>query len=1123
MEKKRNLHGYTLLWTKWLKIMKLTVFILIASFLSVNAASYSQSTKLNLKLTDQTLSDVFEEIERQSDFYFLFKNDEVNTKQEVSIDVEKAPISDVLNELFNGTGINYQFVDRYIVIGKSDTPKSFLQETKKLKGVIKDESGLTLPGVTVFIKGTSRGTTTDFDGAYNIELKPGETIVYSFVGMETIEMVYAGEDTLNVVLVPDALEVEEVVVTALGIKREKKTLTYASQQVSGEELLKAKGVNFMDAMNGKAAGLEIKKSASGAGGSTRVVLRGFKSLGGSSEPLYVIDGIPMLNEKRGQPGMWGGADGGDGLSQLNPDDIESINVLKGLNASILYGSEGANGVILVTTKKGKAGKTSVTLSSTTTFESVLVYPELQFDYGAVNGAKESWSTTKGGTNYSEDQMKDFFNTGSNLINGVTISGGNDITTAYFSYANTTAKGVIPNNEYGKHNASFKQSSKLLDDKLTLSSNIMLSSERIENRNVAGYYENPLTGLYNFPRERDWADYRDNYSYLDETRNMDLQNVYVVDHHLSNPYWIINKEPREEEIKRIIASVSADYSLTDNLSLLVRGTYDYIDRKSTEKHAAGSNATNTSANGKYNFANNTNSKAYADALLRYDNTFGKLTVGSFVGTSYTKYQATGISANNGTNDLLYPNVFSTQNYPTNTVINQSGSERILQAVYGSVNFGYDDMFYVDVSARNDWSSTLVGTEDGPSYFYPSVGVVALVSNIFELPEYISFLKVRGSSAQAAKEVPWNSIRSDNEISGSLGGINRNTREPWENLKPELITSNEFGLEFKLYQGRIGFDFTYYNNNSKDQFLEVDLPPEEKGQYTTRNINIGEIVNKGYEITLDGIPVQNNSITWKTAFNFHTNDNEIVELDPDNPARRIGMGSSEGYETFLRVGGSYGDLYGFMFKRNDAGQIMLDETTGRPLRTAKKFDAEDWSVGYLGSLEPDFSLSWNNSIQIKRFNIGALISGKFGGKSVSQTESMLDGWGVSKRSGDARDVGYVEINGIQGTTPVTQISAFDYYAEGGGTGGRNGIIEPYVYDRTNIRLSQLSVAYDIDVRRLSLPLSGATISLVGQNLFIFYKDAPYDPELAMSTNNNAQSLDNFNVPATRTYGFNLKVTF
>lgn len=999
---------------------------------------------------------------------------------------------------------------------------AYAQQT--VTGMVTGDDGSGMPGVTIVQKGTSNGTTTNQDGNYTISVPANATLVFSFVGMQTIEEQVNGRSTINVSLQPSDIGLDEVVVTALGIQRDKKTLTYASQEVSSEELMKAKNVNFMDALNGKAAGLQIEKSASGAGGSTRVILRGFKSLGGSSEPLYVIDGIPIMNVKRSQPGMWGGADQGDGLSQINPDDIESVNVLKGLNASILYGSQGANGVVLITTKKGAEGKTQVTLSSTTTFESVLIYPELQFDYGALNGAKESWSTTKlTNPGYTEDMMKDFFNLGNNLVNSVTVSGGNKVTTAYFSYSNTTANGIIPNNKYGKNNVSFKQTTKLLDDKLTLTSNVMLTLEDINNRNVAGYYLNPLTGLYNFPRERDWMDYKNNYKYIDEGRNMYMQNVYVVDHHLSNPYWLVNMEPEEEQNKRVIAFASADYSITDHLSVIVRGTYDFLDYKMTQKDAAGSNVTNVSANGRYVFSNSVDNKVYADGLLKYDNTFGKLSLTGFVGGSYTNHKWQGMSANNGTNNLLYPNVFSTQNYPTNTVITESGGETILQSVYGSINLGYNDMFYLDISARNDWSSTLIGTNDGPSYFYPSVGAVAILSNLFTLPDFISFLKVRGSSAQAAKEVPWNRIRSDHTISGSLGGINRNLTQPWTDLKPELITSNELGLEFKLFKGRVGFDFTYYDNKSTDQFLNVSLPPEERGLYTNKNINIGEITNKGVELTVDFMPVQNNSVTWKTAFNFFTNDNKIVELDPNDPTRIIGMGSSEGYETFLRAGGSYGDLYGFMFRRDDQGRIMLDETTGRPLKTAVKHDAKDWSVGYLGNLEPDFSLSWNNDIQINRISIGALISGKFGGKSVSQTESMLDGWGVSKRSGDARDVGYVKINGVQGTTPVSQISAFDYYAEGGGTGGRNGILEPYVYDRTSVRLSQLSFGYDFDVNKLSLPFNSLTFSLVGQNLFIFYKKAPYDPELAMSTNNNAQSLDNFNVPSTRTYGFNIKVTF
>lgn len=351
---------------------------------------------------------------------------------------------------------------------------SMLNGQVKLSGIVKDVSGNTIPGVSVVIKGTTVGTTTDIDGKYQIQVSSSAILQFTYVGMKAVEVQVNGRNYLDVQLESENIGLNEVVVTALGIQRDKKTLTYSSQQIDSEEMMKARGINFMENLSGKTAGLEIEKSASGAGGSTRVILRGFKSLAGSSEPLYVIDGVPVMSLKRGQPGMWGGADNGDGLSQLNPDDIETINVLKGLNASILYGSQGANGVVLISTKKGVTGKTEVTINSTTSFESVMLYPEMQYDYGAIDGAKESWSTIKGGTKFTEKMMKDFFNIGINLVNGVTVSGGNNKTTAYFSYNNTASKGIIPNNKYGKNNVSFKQSTKVFDDKLELSSNIILA-------------------------------------------------------------------------------------------------------------------------------------------------------------------------------------------------------------------------------------------------------------------------------------------------------------------------------------------------------------------------------------------------------------------------------------------------------------------------------------------------------------------------------------------------------------------------------------------------------------------------------------------------------------------------
>ena len=364
---------------------------------------------------------------------------------------------------------------------------------------------------------------------------------FTFVGMTAIEEPLNGRTTVNVTLQSESIGLQEVVVTALGITREKKTLTYASQQVSAADIRVAGNYNWMEGLSGKASGLDIKVSSSGAGGSTKAVLRGNKSLVGLSEPLYVIDGIPLVNNKGGQPDSYGGTDGGDGLSALNSDDIESINVLKGANASILYGSQGANGVVLITTKKGRAGKVNVSLNSNTMFETVSGLPEFQFKYGATGGSDYSWSKTPG--NYQDSYIKDFFQTGLTATNSISISGGTDKTTVYFSYGNTYAKGVYPTNKYLKNNFSFNQSTKLLNDKVTISSNVLLSSESTHNRPGAGYYNNALTGLYLFARERDFESYKETYQVLDPARNLYKMNWYSTEEKMNNPYWEINNNSK----------------------------------------------------------------------------------------------------------------------------------------------------------------------------------------------------------------------------------------------------------------------------------------------------------------------------------------------------------------------------------------------------------------------------------------------------------------------------------------------------------------------------------------------------------------------------------------------------
>lgn len=994
----------------------------------------------------------------------------------------------------------------------------------RVSGKVIDNSGTPIPGVNVFEKGNStKGTITDLNGAYSLEVSgPEASLLFSFIGYEELDEAIGGRTEVNVTMQEKVTDLAEVVVTALGIKREKKTLTYSSQEVSGDELLKARDINFMGALNGKTAGLEIRKSTSGAGGSTRTVLRGSKSVNTIGDPLYVIDGVPMVNNKGNQSGVWGGTDDGDGLSQINPDDIESISVLKGATASILYGSEGANGVVIITTKKGKEGKVSVTFNSSTTFEKVKTLPDLQYSYGAEGNAAESWSTTKG--NYESNYVEDFFQTGINAVNNLSVTSGNEKMTTYFSYGNTSAKGVVPNNSYKKNNFTLKQVANLWG-KITLTSNIMLVNEKSKNRYTGGYYLNPLTGLYLFPRDgatptyngtlgkQPFSYYKDNYEYFRDDRNMLWQVWHVGADNQSNPYWLINKQPKEDVTNRIIASISADYQISSKLNFKVRANYDYANKKYEQKFYAGGNLVNIGPNGRWDYRKYYDQQTYADGIFTYQNEFRNISMNAVFGASYQEsVYGDGISVNSDTKTLLYANEFYFQNIPDNVLIKSTyGGKIIKEGLFGNLQLGYKNMVFLDLSGRNDWSSTLALTGN-ESYFYPAAGISAILTEAFELPDFVSFAKLRASGSQVNNEVPWALIKVDHDINAS-GSVDRNTTKPFSDAKPEQIVTYEVGTDLRFFTGRLGFDFTYYDITSTNQALKKELTGSQQDNYYTKMyFNAGKITNKGIEIILNGTPVRNSDFEWKTSLNYSMNKNKVVELFPADSSKYIDLGSSDGYVSRVYSGGSVGDIYVYKFKRNEAGQILLDEDNGTILKTTE--------VEYAGSIDPDFSLGWNNTFNYKNFSLGFLINAKVGGKAYSQTEALLDGYGVSQRTADARDRGYVSIDAVQGTTAVTQMDPQTYYTS---VGGRNGVSEAYLYSRTNIRLSQLSLGYNFDVEKLGLPIQAASFYLIGQNLFFIYKDAPFDPELSMSTDLQSQSLDCFNVPATRTFGFNLKLTF
>jgi TonB-linked SusC/RagA family outer membrane protein len=997
---------------------------------------------------------------------------------------------------------------------------TFEASVRAITGTVTDSKGELVPGTTVLIKGTETGTITDANGNFSIDVPNDQTIlVFSSIGFNTKEVTVGSQSTVNVVLETSAAVLEEVVVTALGIQRDKKALTYATQQIGGTELRQAANTNFVDALNGKAAGIDIKVSSSGTGGSTRAVLRGNKSLQGSSEALYVIDGIPMVNNKGGQPGSYGGTDGGDGLSAINPADIESISILRGANASILYGSQGANGVILITTKKGQEGKLAVDFNSSAVLEQVSGLPDFQYRYGTVGG---DYSWTPVGTpevksdSYQKDYIKDFFQTGATYTNSVSITGGNAKTNVYFSYANISSKGVLPTNTYNKNNFSFRQSTKMLKDKLTLSSGIILSAEKSKNRPGAGYYNNPLTGLYLFARDRDFNSYRDSYAVFNEARNMDKMNWYSTEEKQNNPYWEINRNQKLQTYKRIIANMKLSYDILENLKFEVRGNIDYNNVLDDKRYAAGGNSVSVSPNGTWSYNKYTDQSIYTDGILSYNTNFGDFSVNALAGLSYQKNTYfDGLSVGNGTVSLQYPNVFTFANMPYNVIFNAHPdySNTVKQGAFANLSLGFKDFLFLDLAGRNDWASTLALTGN-QSYFYPSVGGSAVISQMLALPQAISLLKVRASFSQTANEVPYNRVLPLSSIGGAggptgIGGINRPTQVPFTNLKPEKIVANEYGVEVKFFKNRLGADFTYYNGASTNQFLALAAPSG--SGYTTYYVNAGRIENHGFELTLNAEVFRTDHFTWNTTINASQNKNKIVELIASNPSYQVG-GDDEGFASIIKAGGSFNDVYIYKFARNEAGAIILDKN-GVPTKAAKQ--------ELVGNVNPKLLLGWTNNFNYRNFFASVLVNGKFGGVAFSKTEAFLDSYGVSERSAEARDAGTIAINAVtpEGTA-VTSIAPYTYYSA---IGDRNKIMEPYVFSRTNVRLGQLVIGYNFKSKATNPVFRDASLSLVGRNLFFFYKKAPFDPEQAMTTNNAMQSTDVFGMPATRSYGLNLKFSF
>lgn len=986
---------------------------------------------------------------------------------------------------------------------------NFQLSSQEISGKVVDVDNQPLIGASILEIGTQNGTITDLDGNFTLPLQTTNNVIQvSYVGYQTREIDITPGQSIEVVLY-EGLNLDEVVVTALGISREKKGLTYAVDEVAGDELSTVKDVNVINALTGKTPGLVVNRSSSGVGGSTRIVLRGNKSTT-SNDPLYVINGIPMTNNRRGQQGgVFGGSvDGGDGISNINPDDIESISILKGASAAALYGSQAANGVILITTKKGKSGAPKITFSSSLMTETAAFIPEQQFRYGQTSeGAEFSW----GGSVNANDHVSDFFQTGTNLINSLSISGGNDKAQTYFSYSNTKANGIMPNNELLRHNLSFNQSVNFLDNKLKLNGSASYINQDVDNRQGAGLYFNPLTGLYFFPRGLNFQEYKDNFENYSDVRNINVQN-WIADRDIQqNPWWILNRNQNKNLRNRFITSLSASYELNDQWSIQGRGNIDKTFDKFTHEIYASTQGTLADFNGRYIYNNYDDSQLYGDLILMYKNQINDdISLDANIGTSYTNSKIYGILADSKNGDLAFANQFGLQ-YLKNPIASVNLRETLNRvkksAVFASTQLGYKSQIYFDFTARNDWSSALPNT----SYFYPSFGLTAILSELMDI-DFLDFAKVRTSYAIVGNDVPAY-VANPKEQRGDIvnGQLQFSTvgPVPGSELVPEESSSFEIGLD--LRSNKIGLDLTYYKTNTKNQFINISAPAG--SGFTRYLVNAGNVQNSGIEALLSYDVIEGDDLAWQSSLNFTTNSNEIIELHPEfddneGAAFFITNEAVNSYGMVVQKGGSFGDIWGERFARDEQGRIKLDADM-KPIKDG---------LGYVGNPNPDFTLGWSNEFNISGIDFRFLIDGRFGGEVMSVTEALLDEFGVSERTAAARDAGGVEVNAVtESGQAVSSIPADVYY---GAVGGRQGITEAYVYDATNIRLRELSIGYKLPSDILG---TKARISVIGRNLFFFSNDAPFDPDVTASTGVGLQGIDIFSLPSTRSIGFNLTLDF
>lgn len=995
-----------------------------------------------------------------------------------------------------------------------------------VRGRVTDAEGNGLAGVSISLKGTDVGTASDAAGNFSITAPADGILVFTYVGFVAQETPIGGRRSINMVLQEESTALDEVVVTALGIEREQRSLTYSTQSIDTQQLTEARELNVVTSLQGKVPGLTLSTSGAGVGASNRVVLRGNRSISGDSQPLYVIDGVPIV----GDP------------SDLNPDNIASLNILQGPNAAALYGSAAQNGVIIIETKRGRAGTVSVSLNQTTQLLEPIHNIPFQNVYGQGIGgvyqanAESSWGPRMEGQQVSTwsirpedagmeyrltpqpDNIRDAFQRGYNTASNLVATMGGEKMQSMLTYTRTDAEGIVPGNKLARNNLALRLNGQLTE-RLSVDAKIDYMKQVTRDPLVEDINNfNPTKQIYMMPRNIRTEDAR-NYTYTDPN-GIILQNYWTPGSTLGlNPYFLINRSSNTSPRERTIGMASLSYQFTDELRLMARASFDNVFNGMEERLSRDFYA--RALNGRYTVSKRNTSLFNSDFLLTYNKAFNQdWQFDVNLGGNIRQERNSSLSSNTGV-AMIVPDFWTLSNTLDGLTSNAPGPNMDIHSLYGFAHVGWRNMVFLDVTGRNDWSSTLPASNR--SYFYPSVGLSAILSDLLAAPEWITLAKLRGSWAKVGSSGP--AYRLSRTAAFTAGGANGflqlSSILPNSDLRPEETSSYEVGLDVGLFNDRLGFSITGYKTNTLNQLFTVALPPGSgASEYFT---NGGNVENKGIEISLNGSPVRNTNLVWETYVTFSRNRNLVKELNDQRP--KLVVGSDQSFRDFVVIQGEpFGQIFSVGWLRDDQGNIVVGDN-GIPLNSGSRNRS-------VANAIPDWMGAINNTLTYKNFSLSFLIDHRQGGTVLSVTDAMLKFEGLTEETLAGREGGLVfgdnffsQYRAVKqdGTPNDIAVNAQTFWRATGGV--VNPVGEAFVESMTNTRLREVTLGFALPSTLIEkLPIAGVRLSVVGRNLLFLYRASKtIDPDITAGTGVISEGQSSFSPPTTRSYGLNLKIDF